>query len=99
MNCAKAIFELMLDIMKKQLKLAEFGFGGKTKADGTPNDAFVYFKEQTMNHFYDTTKKFFQQGVTDGYFEHCTCGNSIRRGHKECPDCGGGGFRDKKEEE
>jgi len=90
MNYSKAIFELMLDIMKKQLKLAEFGFGGK-------NDAFVYFKEQTMNHFYDTTKKFYQQGVADGIFEHCNCGNSIRRGHKDC-ECGGSGYKDKKED-
>lgn len=91
MNCSKKVFELMLDVMKKQLKLAEFGFGGKDK------EAFIYFKEQTMNHFYDTTKRFYQQGVTNGEFEHCNCGASMRHGWKEC-ECGGSGFKDKKKE-
>ncbi len=90
MNSSKAIFELMLDVMKKQLKLAEFGFGGKDA------EAFLYFKEQTMNHFYDTTKKLYQQGIADGTFEYCNCGASIRKGHKDC-ECGGSGYRDKKE--
>jgi NADH pyrophosphatase NudC (nudix superfamily) len=93
MNCSKAIFELMLDVMKKQLKLAEFGFGGKE------SEAFIYFKEQTMNHFYDTTKRVYQQGITNGDFDYCKCGASIRRGHKDCEFCGGSGYRDKEKKE
>jgi|GEM_PF-4700142 len=89
MNIAKPIWELMLGIMKSQLKLAEFGFGGRE------NDNFRTFKEYTMNSFYDGTKKFFQQGVTDGVFEKCSCSANLRHGYdKDCDFCHGSGYKD-----
>lgn len=92
MNLAKSIFELQLGIMKNQLKLGEFKFGGKE------SDQFKYFKESTMNHFYDASKKFFQQMVTMEVFEKCACGANLRHGWTECPNCAGSGFTDKKKE-
>ena len=87
---SKNIFALMLGIMKNQLKLAEFRFGGKE------SDTYKYYKEQTMNHFYDATKKFYLQGVIDGLFETCECGASLRHGWSQhCQQCAGCGFKDK----
>jgi hypothetical protein len=92
MNLAKEIWALELGIMKNQLKIGEFRFGGKD------NDSFKYFKEQTMDHFYEATKKFFiQNSGQGGIFERCSCSANLRHGWDiNCSDCSGSGFRDKK---
>jgi hypothetical protein len=90
MDISKSSFELMLGTMKAQLKLAEFKFGGRD------SESFRYFKEQTMNHFYEGIRKFFQQGLTDGTFEKCSCGANMRHGWTECPRCSGSGYSDTK---
>jgi hypothetical protein len=92
MNIAKSIFELMLGVMKKQLNLAEFRFGGKN------SDSYKFFKEQTMNSFYDDTKKLFSQMVVEGILEKCPCLANLRHGWKFC-ECGGSGYCDKKNSE
>jgi len=89
-SLAKGIFNLELGIMKNQLKLAEFRFGTKE------SDSFKYFKEMTMNHFYEATKRFFQDGAAAGYFERCTCGANLRHGWTKCEECAGSGYKDKK---
>lgn len=90
MNLSKSIFELQLGVMKNQLKLGEFKFGGKD------SEQFKYFKEQTMNHFYDGIKKFYQQMSSEGIFEKCSCGANLRHGWTDCPGCAGSGFVDNK---
>jgi len=88
-NLSKSIFELMLGIMKNQLKLAEFRFGGKD------SDSFKFFKEQTMNNFYEDTKKFYQKLSKEDIFEPCSCGATIRHGWQDCIFCCGSGWKDK----
>jgi len=88
MNVAKPIWELMLGVMKSQLKLAEFRLGGKD------NESFRFWKEQTMNNFFDGSKKFFQQGVSDGIFEKCSCDSNLRHGWADCEFCHGCGYKD-----
>ena len=87
MNLAKSIFEMQLGIMKRILKLGEFKFGKGT-------DEFRFYKEETMNAVYENSKKFFQQGVTEGSFEKCSCSSNLRHGWSDC-ECGGSGFIDK----
>ena len=98
-SLAKGIFNLMMGIMKNQLKLAAFRLGGGTKDETgktIDSEPYKYFKEQTMNHFYEATKRFYQEGVAIGLFERCPCGANLRKGWKDCPDCAGSGYRDKK---
>ena len=88
MNFAKSIFEMQLVVMKRILKLGEFKFG-------KDSDQFSFYKEETMNAVYDNLKKFFQLGVSEGVFEKCSCGATLRKGWKQCENCCGSGFRDK----
>jgi hypothetical protein len=91
-SISKGIWEMMLGVLKNQLRLGEFKFGGRE------SDQFKYFKETTMNTVYDSTKKFFQQGVLDGLFEKCSCNSNLRHGWQQCEFCNGVGFRDKEED-
>jgi hypothetical protein len=88
-SMTKSVFEMQLGIMKNTLKLMEFKFGGR---DSEP---FKYVKEQLMNFHYEGLKKFYQQGVSEGVFEKCECGASLRHGWQTCNYCSGSGFRDK----
>ena len=87
-SLAKGIFNLVLGVMKNQLKLAEFGFGTKD------SDRYKYYKEQTMNHFYEAAKRFFQDATAIGIFERCPCGANLRHGWSDCEFCAGSGYRD-----
>lgn len=87
MNLAKSIFEMQLAIMKRILKLGEFKFG-------KDSDQFRFYKEETMNAVYENSKKFFQQGVSEGAFEKCSCGANLRKGWKDCESCCGSGFKE-----
>jgi len=91
MNITKSIWETQLGIMKNLLKLGEFKFGGKD------SEQFKYFKESVMNFVYDGSKKFFQQGVSEGMFERCSCGANLRHGWTDCTSCAGSGYKDKGE--
>jgi len=88
MNIVKPIFETQLSIMKRCLKMGEFKFGKSS-------DEFKYFKEETMNIFYEGTRKLFNQFVADGIFERCDCGANMRHGWTNCEHCSGSGFKDK----
>lgn len=87
MNLAKSIFEMQLGIMKRILKLGEFKFG-------KDSDQFRFYKEETMNAVYENSKKFFQQGVSEGVFEKCSCGANLRHGWTACESCCGSGFKE-----
>jgi len=86
---SKDVWNLLVGIMKNQLKLAEFGFGSRD------TDRYKYYKEQTMNHFYEAAKKYFLTKVADGSCERCPCGANLRHGWDKCEDCAGSGYRDK----
>jgi hypothetical protein len=79
---------MLLGAMKSQLSLGEFRFGGKE------SESFRYFKQQTMNTFYEGAKKFYKDGIEKGVFEPCPCGANIRHGYKTCQWCHGSGYRD-----
>ena len=88
---SKEIWDLELSIMKSQLKLGEFKFGGRE------SEQYRFFKENTMNHVYEGTKRFFQKMEKAGLFERCECGANLRHGWTGCEKCGGSGWKDKEE--
>lgn len=88
-SLSKGIWNLVMGIMKNQLKLAEFRLGDRS------SESFKYYKEMTMNHFYEATKRFFQEGVAIELFERCSCGANLRHGWTNCDFCAGSGFKDK----
>jgi len=88
MSLAKAIWEMQLGIMKSQLKLMEFKFGGRD------SEQFRYIKEQIMNYTYESAKKFFNQMIDEKVFERCACGANMRHGWTDCSSCAGSGYSD-----
>ncbi len=85
---AREIFLKSLDTMKKILDLASFGFDCRTKQ-------FKYFRSQVMEVTYTNLKKLFENLEDNKTIEKCSCKARLRQGYKQCPDCGGSGFRNK----
>jgi len=83
---AKIIFLMNLSIMKKILDLIAFRTDKKS-------ETYKYYKQQIMDFFYETMKKMFKTLSEEKIIIRCECKSNLRQGYKECPACGGSGYK------
>ena len=81
---AKLVFLMNLDIMKKILDLGKYKLG-------KDSEDFIYYKQQVMEHTYNSLKKLFKQMVEEKLIERCPKKCSLRNGYSKC-ECGGSGY-------
>ena len=84
----KLIFLNTLSVMKAELDLFEFKLGKKS-------DEFKYVKKRVMDLTYKGLKKLFKTLTDEKIIVRCECKAKLRQGYKDCPKCGGSGFRNK----
>ncbi|MDX1371741.1 MAG: hypothetical protein R3321_04690 [Nitrososphaeraceae archaeon] len=77
--------------MKRVLDLVAFKFEKSS-------DTYKYFKKQIMEYFYSSLKDFFTVLSSDKVVEKCPCGANLRNGYSPCKDCGGSGYKMKRNE-
>ncbi|KKM04488.1 hypothetical protein LCGC14_1763680 [marine sediment metagenome] len=85
LNISEIIFLKHLEIMKSVLDLGEYGLRDDTKA-------YLYFKKQVMNSFYNGLRKVFQELEREGVLKRCKCESNLRHGYTKCTDCHGAGY-------
>ncbi|MEK6832911.1 MAG: hypothetical protein AABY32_02595 [Nanoarchaeota archaeon] len=87
---APFMFAVMLDSMRELLNLGEF------KIKSISESEFRYFRKVAMDRFYEPLTAICEYMVEKGLLEKCDCGLTMRSGWKECENCKGLGYKDKK---
>ena len=84
-NIAELIFLAHLEIMKSVLDLGEYGLRDDKKA-------YIYFKKQVMDLFYNGLRKTFVGLEREGVLKRCKCNSNLRHGYTDCANCHGAGY-------
>lgn len=82
---AKAIYLKNMAVMKQILTIEEVRLGGRD------SKAYVLFRKQVMDEFYNSMTAVFEAMENDGILAKCSCGTSIRLGYQKCALCNGAG--------
>lgn len=83
---AKAIYLKNMAAMKQILTIEE------VRLNGRESKAYILFKKQVMDEFYNPMSDIFAAMEMDGVLMKCPCGTTIRQGYKPCQLCNGAGY-------